>query len=86
MPRPCAVEPHARCYKKHTDSLPDATALRRGVSRSPLPITKTQPSTLPDATALRRGVSRSPLPELSLFVAKVIFVVFAQPPPLGNMA
>src|SRR6266404_8806072 len=34
MPRPCAVEPHARCYKKHTDSLPDATALRRGASRS----------------------------------------------------
>src|SRR6266851_1013690 len=37
MPRPCAVESHARHYK-HTPhkNFPDATALRRGVSRSPL--------------------------------------------------
>src|SRR5258708_2083862 len=78
MPRPCAVEPHARGYKKRSlnslslssrchglapwsltlvatksslslNSLPDATALRRGVSRSRL---QKAPS-LPDATALR---------------------------------
>src|SRR6266403_3983889 len=36
MPRPCAVESHARRYKKLSLSLPDATALRRGASRSPL--------------------------------------------------
>src|SRR5437016_11073074 len=38
MPRPCAVESHARRYKESTHflPLPDATALRRGVSRSPL--------------------------------------------------
>src|SRR6266851_150609 len=39
MPRPCAVESHARRYQLlgHTPPLPpDATALRRGVSRSPL--------------------------------------------------
>ena len=37
MPRPCAVESHARRYKNaraRALSLPDATALRRGVSRS----------------------------------------------------
>ena len=34
MPRPCAVESHARRYKNL--SLPDATALCRGASRSPL--------------------------------------------------
>ncbi len=36
MPRPCAVEIHARGYKKPALTLEDATALRRGVSRSPL--------------------------------------------------
>src|SRR5436190_21122676 len=35
MPRPCAVEFHARCYKESFfETLQDATALRRGVSRS----------------------------------------------------
>src|SRR6266487_6816431 len=34
MPRPCAVEFHAHCYKKESQNSSDATALRRGVSRS----------------------------------------------------
>src|SRR6266513_2971184 len=35
MRRPCAVEFHARCYKESFfETLQDATALRRGVSRS----------------------------------------------------
>src|SRR6266849_680183 len=38
MPRPCAVEFHARGYKWSCATLPDATALRRGVSRSRLQI------------------------------------------------
>jgi len=36
MPRPCAVETHARRYKESCPTNEDATALRRGVSRSPL--------------------------------------------------
>src|SRR5882724_10916348 len=36
MPRPCAVESHARTYKESRSTLQDATALRRGVSRSQL--------------------------------------------------
>src|SRR5262249_18604900 len=41
MPRPCAVEAHAHCYKK--SSYPqDATALRRGASRSLLKTKSTQ--------------------------------------------
>ncbi len=37
MPRPCAVEVHVRSYKeKPTNLSGDATALRRGASRSPL--------------------------------------------------
>ena len=59
MPRPCAVESHARRYKEPCPSLQDATALRRGVSRSGLQ--RTLRNSLQDATALRRGVSRSPL-------------------------
>jgi len=58
MPRPCAVETHVRRYKYSCATLPDATALRRGVSHSPY---KYSCATLPDATALRRGVSRSRL-------------------------
>jgi len=34
MPRPCAVEAHARGYKKCQRGFADATALRRGGSRS----------------------------------------------------
>src|SRR5882724_5267770 len=34
MPRPCAVESHVRCYKIRRKVFADATALRRGVSRS----------------------------------------------------
>src|SRR6266404_5649902 len=34
MPRPCAVEPHVRCYKGTSGGFADATALRRGASRS----------------------------------------------------
>src|SRR6266404_2538973 len=34
MPRPCAVESHARCCKGDSPTFEDATALRRGVSRS----------------------------------------------------
>src|SRR6267142_5859455 len=33
MPRPCAVETHACCYKKDLRTFRDATALGRGVSR-----------------------------------------------------
>src|SRR5712671_3290814 len=33
MPRPCAVEAHARSYKKCQKGFADATALRRGGSR-----------------------------------------------------
>src|SRR5882762_5689268 len=36
MPRPCAVEAHARSYKKRLEDFADATALRRGGSRSQL--------------------------------------------------
>src|SRR6266403_722645 len=36
MPRPCAVEVHARGYKIGQKSFADATALRRGGSRSRL--------------------------------------------------
>src|SRR6266851_6070208 len=36
MPRPCPVESHASSYKESPPTLPDATALPRGVSRSPL--------------------------------------------------
>src|SRR6266566_4214445 len=36
MPRPCAVESHARRYTTNPLTSWDATALRRGVSRSPL--------------------------------------------------
>src|SRR5258705_2770147 len=38
MPRPCAVETHARSYQKGRGKFfADATALRRGASRSQLP-------------------------------------------------
>src|SRR6266849_6872602 len=36
MPRPCAGETHARRYKRQSEEFSDATALCRGVSRSPL--------------------------------------------------
>src|SRR5437667_8266743 len=36
MPRPCAVETHARRYKRQSEGFSDATALRRGDSCSPL--------------------------------------------------
>src|SRR6266446_401542 len=36
MPRPCAVETHARGYKERSAAFADATALRRGDSRSRL--------------------------------------------------
>src|SRR6266478_3701631 len=36
MPRPCAVESHAHRYKRQSEEFSDATALCRGVSRSPL--------------------------------------------------
>src|SRR6266404_5730934 len=36
MPRPCAVEAHARSYKRTLSKFADATALRRGGSRSQL--------------------------------------------------
>src|SRR5262245_14741749 len=36
MPRPCALESHAQRYSLAWNSFCDATALRRGVSRSPL--------------------------------------------------
>src|SRR6266404_1304756 len=36
MPRPCAVEAHARGYKRTVRRFADATALRRGGSRSHL--------------------------------------------------
>src|SRR6266850_1020597 len=36
MPRPCAVEAHARSYKRTFRRFADATALRRGGSRSQL--------------------------------------------------
>src|SRR5258705_12369554 len=40
MPRPCAVEAHARSYREREQKgFADATALRRGGSRSRLPKT-----------------------------------------------
>src|SRR6266404_3616029 len=36
MPRPCAVEAHARGYNERSAAFADATALRRGGSRSRL--------------------------------------------------
>src|SRR5712672_1954531 len=58
MPRPCAVEAHARNYKKPFITVADATALCRGGSRSQLERTFI---TVADATALCRGGSRSQL-------------------------
>src|SRR6266704_2150532 len=82
MPRPCAVESHARHYKKPPliflrchglapwsltlATTKTATDLLRCHGLAPwsltLAATKTTPrKNLSDATALRRGVSRSPL-------------------------
>src|SRR6266699_1945368 len=61
MPRPCAVESHAR----HYNNKPSQKSLRcHGLAPWSLTLaaTKTTPrKNLSDATALRRGVSRSPL-------------------------
>src|SRR6266542_4447669 len=54
MPRPCAVESHACCYKK-------ASPLRRCHGLVPWRLTLAatkKPRRSEDATALRRGVSR----------------------------
>src|SRR5712672_1452391 len=59
MPRPCAVELHARNYKPRHQSFADATALCRGASRSQLQNTSSE--FFADATALCRGASRSQL-------------------------
>src|SRR5258707_397187 len=58
MPRPCAVEYHARGYKRGCGTFWDAMALCRGVSRWWLPREKPQ-KTFGDATSWCRGVSRS---------------------------
>src|SRR6266404_9964308 len=61
MPRPCAVESHARHYKKHTHSL---SSRCHGLAPWSLTLAATKTThrkNLSDATALRRGVSRSPL-------------------------
>src|SRR5712672_2819899 len=42
MPRPCAVELHARNYKIRHQSFADATALCRGASRSQLQTTSSE--------------------------------------------
>src|SRR6266481_4240009 len=57
MPRPCAVEPSRSLLQKaHRLSLPDATALRRGASRSPLLKHSLRKTPLPDVlTNLRAG-------------------------------
>ena len=34
MPRPCAVEPHVRCYKGTSGGFADATARGRGIRES----------------------------------------------------
>src|SRR5260370_12351293 len=71
MPRPCAVESHARRYKKAHSVSPRC----HGLAPWSLTLAATRKRTLSplDATALRRGVSRSPLqkkpPNLTLFVA-----------------
>src|SRR6266566_1224413 len=66
MPRPCAVESHARDYKNK----PSQKSLRcHGLAPWSLTLatTKTNPhKNLSDATALRRGVSRSPLQKQTL--------------------
>jgi len=54
MPRPCAVEAHARSQKK-VRRFADATALRREGSRSQLKKVRR----FADATALRRGIFES---------------------------
>ncbi len=60
MPRPCAVESHARHYKKPPLIFPRCHGLAPWSLT--LAATKTNPhKNLSDATALRRGVSQSPL-------------------------
>src|SRR6266404_3134814 len=49
MPRPCAVETHARGYQESCATLPDATGLPRGVSRLWLPKKVAQLSLMPRA-------------------------------------
>jgi hypothetical protein len=58
MPRPCAVEPHARGYKIGEKGFADATALRRGPHARGYKIGEKD---FADATALCRGASRSRL-------------------------
>src|SRR5882724_5281549 len=55
MPRPRAVETHARSYKSRPQGLADATASRRGDHAGGY---KSRPQGLADAKALRRGGSR----------------------------
>src|SRR6266404_2126303 len=60
MPRPCAVESHARSYKKHTDSLPDRGRERR-LDSLPLPPNRTGGSPAsgsPVSGSPRRGLMR----------------------------
>src|SRR6266536_5144033 len=53
MPRPCAVEPHARGYKIRQRVFADATALCRGDSRS-LQVLLTSSPPLPRRRSVRR--------------------------------
>src|SRR5438445_281298 len=59
MPRPCAVESHARHYKNNPrKNLSDATALRRGLSRSPLQKTAPNLSQMPRPCAVESHARR----------------------------
>src|SRR6266404_519235 len=58
MPRPCAVESHARHYKKHTHSL---SSRCHGLAPWSLTLAATKTTHRKNLSALRRGVSRSPL-------------------------
>src|SRR6266436_4225360 len=59
MPRPCAVETHARRYKRQSDRVFRCHGLAPW--RLTLAATKDNSEGFSDATALCRGVSRSPL-------------------------
>src|SRR6266851_4102569 len=59
MPRPCAVEPHARRYKEKAAELSgDATALRRGASRSLLQNTSERVLRMPRPCAVEAHARR----------------------------
>ncbi len=64
MPRPCAVEAHARSYKRTLRKFADATALRRGGSRLLLKLRSSLPKT---SSVKLHGARPWHLRELCLF-------------------